>query len=555
MSPKKIRTCVIYVRLSKATTEESVSIDRQLKAGHDYAKARGWRVVGTFKDDGVSASSNKPEDRKGWKALLAHPERYDAVIVWKIDRLARRTLDFLNANEAVKERGAGIVAVEDPIDMTTAQGEAFATMLAVFAQMEAAAISARVKGARAFLLGVGRYAGGALPYGYRSVPNPEGKGFIVTQDSEVIDYVREMVRRTQAGLSIYSTQQWLIEVGAPTPTQLRASRREEEDADLPEGERRTPGKVSEQWHYNSVYKIVTHPLLSGRMPDNPNEDRGQRERGKDYVRDEDGLPVVYEHLAVMSVGEWEAMQRRITEIDKPQRQPYATRRGPVDLPEGMTKRAQHSGVLSGLMWCGEHDEPLRMRRGSIGSHATNVYPSYKCVNCWQTISNAEHLIVAEFLATHGHLLRMRQIEEVIEGGSAQYEAATIRLAELGRELATAEPERMTELIAQIQRLKQLQEEARDLPPQVISRPVDGPERTYAEDWAAATTDEERREIIGQALDKVIVRRAAARGSRSDANKLARLTFTWLPHGDLTPNTSETMTRDPWEKPARRRKSA
>src|SRR5680860_1732614 len=115
------RRAVIYARLS-VSTEESVSVERQLEAGEAYAKARGWKVVGTYTDDGVSATHNKPEGRPGWRELLASPQKYDAVIIWKVDRLARRTLDFLHADEALRKRTAGIVAVEDPVDMTTAQG-------------------------------------------------------------------------------------------------------------------------------------------------------------------------------------------------------------------------------------------------------------------------------------------------------------------------------------------------------------------------------------------------------------------------------------------------
>lgn len=120
MNPKKAdRSCVVYVRLSVAKDDQIDSIARETGAAENYAAARGWEVVGVFRDEGVSASSNRPEDRAGWRALLACKERYDTVIVWKVDRLARRVLDFLHADEALQARGAGLVAVEDPIDMTT----------------------------------------------------------------------------------------------------------------------------------------------------------------------------------------------------------------------------------------------------------------------------------------------------------------------------------------------------------------------------------------------------------------------------------------------------
>ena len=85
---------------------------------------------------------------------------FEAVIVWKVDRLARRVIDFLHADETLQARGAAIVCVEQSIDMTTGEGRAFAQMLAVFGEMEAAAISSRIMAAREQLISQGRVAGG-----------------------------------------------------------------------------------------------------------------------------------------------------------------------------------------------------------------------------------------------------------------------------------------------------------------------------------------------------------------------------------------------------------
>ncbi len=258
------RRAVIYARISVAQ-EASVSIHRQLEAAQQYAAARGWQVVGTFTDDGVSATHNKPEDRAGWKALLASPQKYDAVIIWKVDRLARRVLDFLHADEALQARKAGIVAVEDPVDMTTAQGRAFAQVLAVFDELEAATIRARVAAARTHLLNAGRVVGGTVPYGWQSVRNPDGPGLVLAQDPDRIDYVRGMAERVLRGNSIYSVVQWLDEVGAPTPT----------------------GRGS--WVYSTVERILRHPILAGMTPFNPCNET--KERGANVLRDSDGLPV------------------------------------------------------------------------------------------------------------------------------------------------------------------------------------------------------------------------------------------------------------------------
>lgn len=323
------RRCAIYARIS-VTSEESVSIERQVEAAEQYAATRGWQVVATFRDDGVSATHNRPEDRAGWRALLGSPTSFDAVVVWKVDRLARRVLDFLHADEALQQRGAGIVAVEQTIDMNTPEGRGFATMLAVFGEMEAAAISARVKAARTYLVKAGRVVGGKVPYGWRSVPNPDGPGMVLAQDPDRIDYVRGMVDRVLRGDSVYSVVQWLDDVGAPTPT----------------------GRGT--WVYSTVERILRHPVLAGMTPFNPGN--GTKARGTEVLRGEDGLPVALEDVAIKEVHEWRALVKALDERDSRQTMPRAM-------------RAKTSGLLSGLVFCGEHldedDNGTRMHRGTV----------------------------------------------------------------------------------------------------------------------------------------------------------------------------------------------
>lgn len=92
-----------------------------------------------------------------------------------MDRLARRVLDLLTADQALRDRGAGIVAVAQTVDMTTPEGRGSAQMFAVFSEMEAAAIAARVEAARGCLVQNGRPPGGALPYGRRKARNPDSE--------------------------------------------------------------------------------------------------------------------------------------------------------------------------------------------------------------------------------------------------------------------------------------------------------------------------------------------------------------------------------------------
>ena len=479
MSPKRVRKVVIYVRIS-LSREESVSLQRQEQSAREYAASKGWTVVGVFTDASVSATKNRPEDRDGWRLMLAAGD-WDAVVVWKLDRLSRRLTDFWRTHLLLDAQGKAIVSVEDSLDMSTAMGRTIASVLAGFAEMEAEAISARVTAARAHLLANGRYPGGRIPYGWRKAKNPDGAGWVIEQDPDRIGWVRAMVERTQAGRTLYSTAGWLNEQGAPTA-------------------RGGP------WKANTVDSLVRHPVVAGLTPAG-GETTGKG-RGKNVVRGDDGLPKVDEGLGLLPLSQWRAM---VKALDAPQ--------DGRSMPRAM--RAITSGVLSGLMWCGEHPEPVRMWRGT-----TQGRPSYSCPSCHQTLSAAEGLVLEDVLGTWGESVMWSRMQQVHEGGAALLPEITHRLAELGAELVGASGERTQALLDDVVRLKAQQAEAEAMPSHV-ELVESGPVRWVLEAWDAATDDEERHDVVAYCVDRVLVRRGA-KGAWTDSQKRARLTYEWHP---------------------------
>lgn len=498
------RRAVIYARISVAH-EASVSIDRQIEAAEQYAAARGWQVVGTFKDDGVSASHNKPADRAGWRELLASPLPYDAVIIWKLDRLARRVLDFHLANEALRERGAGLVAVENSLDLTTGDGRFVANVLASFAEYEADAISARVRAARTFLLNEGRVVGGTVPYGWKNVRSTRGAGLMLAQDPACIDYVRGMASRVLRGDSIYSVVQWLDAVNAPTPTW------------------RIP-LARKPWAYVTVERILRHPVLAGMTPFNPSVSQGlnqvtakkSKRRGAEVRRGADGLPVVDESVAILPVADWRALVARLDDNTSAQAKPRAL-------------RSKTSALLSGLMWCGEHGgDGVRMHRGTVnGRHG------YNCPKCGQSISNFEHLVVDEFLRQKGDRVRWTRVEQIHEGGAALLPEIEHRLDELDQLIRQAtDREKRRELQDQQANLLDLRDAKREEAPNVSLRYDDA--GWFSDAWEQAGEDvEARRAVLDDAMERIWVRRGGT-GRRTPAQMLARLTFDWKLPEDLGP---------------------
>lgn len=391
----KPRRCVLYARLS-VSKEESVSIERQLESCRKYAEGRGWEVIGEFIDDGVSATANRPEDRRGWNALL-DTQGFDAVVIWKVDRLARRVLDFLNVDQILQNRGAGLVAVEDPIDMTTPMGRAFATILAVFGEMEAAAIASRVKAARAFIIKEGRWPGGGVPYGYASAPNPspDAHGHVLCLDPERFPWLAEIVERGRRGEGPNAIARWLDRHGAPLPRKSR------------------PGGT---WNRQTVIGILRNPILAGMTPYNPG--RGKSGGAKidpfSVLRDADGSPVINRALAVISVEEFAELQNTLAARSTPQARPFA-------------ERARTSPFLARVARCDQCG--VYMCRGT-----NQKRPVIYCPKCRQTIgrTHLDSYLIERLLAERGaERLRGFTVAEQWRAALTEETRRSILLSQLG----------------------------------------------------------------------------------------------------------------------------
>lgn len=76
----------LYARVS--TTDKGQDPELQLRELREYAQRRGWRIASEYVDNGVSGAS---ESRPQLNALMkaARQRRFDAVLVWKLDRFGR----------------------------------------------------------------------------------------------------------------------------------------------------------------------------------------------------------------------------------------------------------------------------------------------------------------------------------------------------------------------------------------------------------------------------------------------------------------------------------
>ena len=82
------------------------------------------------------ASGTTTEGRTELATVLAFIQKGDVLVVTKIDRLARSIADLAGIVRQLRQKGAELAAIDQPIDTGTAAGMAFLGMLGVFAEFE-----------------------------------------------------------------------------------------------------------------------------------------------------------------------------------------------------------------------------------------------------------------------------------------------------------------------------------------------------------------------------------------------------------------------------------
>lgn len=156
----------LYLRVStNAQAEEGYSLDEQEDRLKAFCKAKNWVVGEVYRDPGYSgANLNRP----GLSSLIRNCKEYDAVIVYRLDRLSRSQRDTLYLIEDVFDKNqCSFISVTEGFDTSTYMGKMVVGILSVFAQMERERIKDRMQGGRIERAKTGKtMTWNTPPYGY-----------------------------------------------------------------------------------------------------------------------------------------------------------------------------------------------------------------------------------------------------------------------------------------------------------------------------------------------------------------------------------------------------
>jgi site-specific DNA recombinase len=228
-----------YCRVSTDNQKDEGTIDIQRQALKEYAEANGYDLVKVFEDEGVSGGL---EDRAGLAELFNFLEdkenkEVEAVLIFKLDRLARDLRIQENLIYKLKEREKGLLSIKEPdLGDSDPMRKAFRQFMGIVAELEKSFITMRMTaGRKSKIKFKQKYAGGGIALGYST----KDKDLIIDEaGAETIRQIFKMKRYQRKGLREIARE--LNRQGTPTAR---------------------GGK----WHAGTIKYILANPLYKGNM--------------------------------------------------------------------------------------------------------------------------------------------------------------------------------------------------------------------------------------------------------------------------------------------------
>lgn len=160
------KTAASYARISEKVERDKVADQHRQNEAH--AKARGYKIVAQYTDDGISALGHKV--RGGFRAMLAAAERgeFEVIVATEEERLARNVHEKLELHEACAVAGVTWDTARDGfVDPDTDSGEFMSTIRAAMGRIESKRKARRQLAANVARIEDGLPVPGKTRYGFK----------------------------------------------------------------------------------------------------------------------------------------------------------------------------------------------------------------------------------------------------------------------------------------------------------------------------------------------------------------------------------------------------
>ena len=176
----------LYIRVSgQEQAIKGLSLEAQQEDLEEYAKERGWVIVGTY-IDAAKTARKRMYKRTNFLRMLedVKHDKVDLILFTRLDRWFRSVADYYKVMEILDAHNCGWLTTQEQYDTTTAGGRLYINLRLSIAQNEADLCGERIGVVLDSKVKHGTVVSGKIPFGYRI--NKEKRLEIVPQDAAII---------------------------------------------------------------------------------------------------------------------------------------------------------------------------------------------------------------------------------------------------------------------------------------------------------------------------------------------------------------------------------
>src|SRR5579862_1166102 len=136
-----VRRVALYARVSTSNGQQDPEM--QLRELREFAEHRGLSITGEYVDRMTGSKDSRPALNR----LMADASRrkFDAVLVWKLDRFGRSLRHLVNAIAELEAIGVAFISFRNNVDLSTPLGRLMFQIIGAMAEFERALIQERVR--------------------------------------------------------------------------------------------------------------------------------------------------------------------------------------------------------------------------------------------------------------------------------------------------------------------------------------------------------------------------------------------------------------------------
>jgi len=213
-TPRSVKRVALYARVStqEQTKGQYPSCDSQIDELEAFARAKGWEVFESIKDEGHRAGTLKRPGLTRLRWLVSTGQEDVVACAWYNRLIGSR--DFYILDKEFKNNNVQFITIHDPADRNTAAGRLFESMLVTIKTFENEQIGEKVRTKMRMRAEKGMWNGGLVPFGFMHDPQTQ----VLQPNPETKHIVLQMFQTYVDKRSDFAVRDWLKAHQIPAPT-------------------------------------------------------------------------------------------------------------------------------------------------------------------------------------------------------------------------------------------------------------------------------------------------------------------------------------------------